>query len=87
MAWLHALHTAWTHHDAIAQPVAYCALLSLSCAVQPSDISNFGIRYSIQIGQAFGWVGPTAIPRCLDFTFVMDHIHFYFGAGCGNIVR
>ena len=24
-------------------------------AVQPSQIPNFGIRYGIQIGQAFGW--------------------------------
>ena len=24
-------------------------------AVQPSQLSNLGIRYGIQIGQAFGW--------------------------------
>ena len=24
-------------------------------AVQPSQLSNVGIRYGIQIGQAFGW--------------------------------
>jgi hypothetical protein len=30
-------------------------------AVQPSDISNFGIRYSIQIGQIFGWCGTNLL--------------------------
>lgn len=28
---------------------------SCDAAVQPSQLSNLGIRYGIQIGQAFGW--------------------------------
>lgn len=29
--------------------------IMLCCAVQPSQVPEFGIRYGIQIGQAFGY--------------------------------
>lgn len=44
----------------------------LCCAVQPSQLPEFGIRYGIQIGQAFGYDFGIGIVKEICFvTFVI----------------
>ena len=47
-------------------------LTRLCCAVQPSQLPEFGIRYGIQIGQAFGYDFGIGIVKEICFvTFVI----------------
>ena len=52
------------------QSLHVCAVLC--CAVQPSQLPEFGIRYGIQIGQAFGYDFGIGIVKEICFvTFVI----------------
>ena len=69
------LPTGWNKHIIIMiimrslwQPLFAEVCVLLCChAVQPSQVSDFGLRYGIQIGQAFGYDFGIGIIRDICF--------------------